>query len=72
MPEAGGCGIKQDIMVRPTKDPKPVSLTVRISAEDEAALRELMTATDSSAGEVVRRLIRLAASNLRPSRGPRR
>jgi hypothetical protein len=59
-------------MVRPTTDPKPVSLTVRISAEDEAALRELMKATDSSAGEVIRRLIRLAASNLRRSRGPRR
>lgn len=61
-----------DIMVRPTKDPKPVSVTVRISAEDEAALRELMKATDSSAGEVVRHLIRLAASNLRRSRSPRR
>jgi hypothetical protein len=57
-------------MVRPTRDPKPVSLTVRISADDDDALRGLMKATDSSAGEVIRRLIRLAASNMRRNVGP--
>lgn len=64
------CGIKHyltNAMTRPTTDPKRRSLAIRLTDEDAAALEHLAQMTDSTRGEVIRRLIRIAARQAAPA-----
>jgi hypothetical protein len=52
-------------MARPTTDPKPLVMTLKLSEDDLRAVKRLAKAWKCSRGEVLRRLLRTEAEKAR-------